>query len=221
MALSESELKDIGKQVGDEFLGCIKGKLDSSYPGSRYAAQVQFARSAEECIENSGRNFIIWLEQGMVMVKPPIWKSDTEGMKSDFHPDEWLHEPQTESMVILQDLQSGDVLSAETKKDVLVALYDAYQTSDVLKPGDTFTFKGENIPFAKCTDIHVIPLDPAMRTKHPLDIDSLDIGHQALVYGKEGVVVGVSPNRKFYNILMGDGSYRLHEPKANVTVLEK
>jgi rubrerythrin len=50
-------------------------------------------------------------------------------------------------------------------------------------------------------------------------IESADIGHKALVYGKEGIITGVAPRGEWYNLKMKDGTELKHEPKANVTVL--
>jgi len=50
-------------------------------------------------------------------------------------------------------------------------------------------------------------------------IESADIGHKALVYGKEGIITGVTPRGEWYNLKMKDGTELKHEPKANVTVL--
>jgi hypothetical protein len=127
----------------------------SAFGGSSQASDPKFL--VLQRTKRAPKNFTVWSDDGMVMVKPPIWNSDIEGLKSDLNPGEWLHEPTKESMVIPQNV-NGEVISAETKDEILVALYDAYQTSDVLKPGDTFTMKGESEPFAKCTDIHVLPV---------------------------------------------------------------
>lgn len=95
-------------------------------------------------------NYTVRLSRGILHVSPPIYKSDRDGDPA------WEQHPRKDSLV-LEEGFPGEVLDIHTKADMVAALYDAYQTSDILQEGDTFILKGESQPFAVCRGVHVIP----------------------------------------------------------------
>lgn len=99
-------------------------------------------------------NYTVQIEaDGVLSINPPIGKIDGEPITTVF---------------LIKEVGFGkEVLAIRTKKDAIVALYDEYQTSDVLKDGDTFTLKGEEQPFAYASGVHILPM-PSRSPEVPL-----------------------------------------------------
>ncbi len=89
------------------------------------------------------KNYTIMIDrnEGFLRIAPPIGHYDGKDIN-----------------IILLLSPYGDVMSLITEKDALLALYDEYQTNEVIKEGDTFTFRGESEPFALAEGVHIIPL---------------------------------------------------------------